>query len=85
MKVISELNEAKFNLNQLKINKNHLKKIEEIIKDMREKLGRKPTENDFDTKTKEHEADMEMLRSRISKRREERRKKILDLLKEKTD
>jgi len=85
MKVISELKEAKFNLHELKINKKHLKEIEEMIKNMREKLGRKPTEKDFDTKTKEHEADMEMLRSRISKRREERRKKVLDLLKEKTD
>ncbi|KKM96653.1 hypothetical protein LCGC14_1175950 [marine sediment metagenome] len=85
MKVISELNEAKFHLNQLKINKKFLKDIDEIIKNLRGKLGRKPTEKDFEAKTKEHEADIEMLRSRISKRREERRKKVLNLLKDKTD
>jgi len=43
--------------------------------------GKKPAKEDFEAKEKEHEAEMDKLKARIAARREERRKKVLDLLK----
>jgi len=81
MKAISELNEAIYNLNTLMIGDKYIKEIEDKIKTYQEKLGRKHDEESSITKEKEHEADMEIIKTRIAKRREERRKKVLDLLK----
>ncbi|MHA2179887.1 MAG: hypothetical protein ACXAAH_00535, partial [Promethearchaeota archaeon] len=74
-KVISELNEAKSNLKKLRIGKKYIDNIDKIIQRLQEKLGRKPT------KEKEDKADVDVLKARIKARREERRKKVLDLLK----
>jgi hypothetical protein len=81
MKAISELNEAKFNLKDLKIGKKYIKEIDIKIKSLQERLGRKPSKDDFDAKEKERKAEVDMLKTRIKARREERRKKVLDLLK----
>jgi tetratricopeptide (TPR) repeat protein len=81
MKAVSELNEAKYNLEKLKIGYKYIKEIDVKIRDLKERLGRKPSKVDFETKEKEHEVEMEKLKSRIAARREERRKKVLDLLK----
>ncbi|MBY8985975.1 MAG: hypothetical protein KGD65_12950, partial [Candidatus Lokiarchaeota archaeon] len=81
MKAVSELNEAKFNLKTLKIGKRYIKEIDIKIRELQEKLGRKPSKDDVEAKEKEHEAEMDVLKARIEARREERRKKVLDLLK----
>ena len=81
MKTVSELNEAKFNLKFLKIGKKYIKDIDAKIRKLQERLGKKPAKEDFEAKEKEHEAEMDKLKARIAARREERRKKVLDLLK----
>ncbi|MHA2087522.1 MAG: hypothetical protein ACW972_04555, partial [Promethearchaeota archaeon] len=74
-------NEAKFNLNILKIGKKYINEIDAKIQELQGKLGKKPGKDDFKSKEKEQEAEMDMLKARIAARREERRKKVLNLLK----
>ncbi|MFW9895757.1 MAG: hypothetical protein ACFFD7_08130, partial [Candidatus Thorarchaeota archaeon] len=81
MKAISEFNEAKFNLLELKIGKKYIKLIDNKVRELQTKLGKKPVKDDLIEKEKDHEAEMELLKSRIAARREERRKKVLNLLK----
>ncbi|MHA2397581.1 MAG: hypothetical protein ACXADU_01660 [Promethearchaeota archaeon] len=77
---ISELNEAKFNLNDLRIGSKYLTQIEELVKLCQEKLGRKPP---LELETAESVSDdhADVLKARLERRRQERRKKVLDLLK----
>ena len=81
MKAVSELNEAKANLKALKIGKKYIKDIDAKTRELQERLGKKPAKEDFEAKEKEHDAEMDRLKARIAARREERRKKVLDLLK----
>jgi len=81
MKAVSELNEAKANLKAFKIGKKYIKNVDAKIRELQERLGKKPTKEDSEAKEKEHDAEMNMLKARIAARREERRKKVLDLLK----
>ena len=81
MKAISELNEAKFNLKKLKSGKKYMKEIDNKINELKVKLGKKPTEDTPKSKEKIIEDEREELRARIAARREERRRKVLDLLK----
>ncbi len=81
MKSISELNEAKFNLKSLKIGKKYVDVIDIKIEELQEKLGRKSGKDDLKAKEKTYETEMDMLKTRIAARREERRKKVLNLLK----
>ena len=83
-KTISELKEAQFHLQKLKFGEKFIREIEVSINRFQEKLGRKPTEEELETKEKD-EDEMEKLKARIAKRREERRKKVLDLLKKGED
>ncbi|MFX1571728.1 MAG: hypothetical protein ACFFB0_03190 [Promethearchaeota archaeon] len=75
MKAISELNEAKFNLKKVKIDKKFIKEIDNKISEFREKLGKKP-----EVKGEAKKDEMERLKARIATRREERKKRVLDLL-----
>jgi hypothetical protein len=77
-KAISELNEANFQLNKLKIGKKNTKEINDIISNLREKLGIKPEKAKIGITSEDETSE---LRARIAARREERRKKVLDLLK----
>lgn len=81
MKAVSELNEAKANLKVLKMGKKYISDIDKKIRELQERLGKKPPKEDFEAKEKEHDAEMDRLKARIAARREERRKKVLDLLK----
>ncbi len=81
MKAISELNEAKFNLEKLKIGNIYVKEIENKISTLREKLGKKAIKKAPEGKAGVIDDENERLRARITARREERRKKVLDLLK----
>ncbi|MFX1312680.1 MAG: hypothetical protein ACFFHD_08725, partial [Promethearchaeota archaeon] len=76
MKVISELNEAKFNLKDVRIDRKFIREIDEKINEFRKKLG-----NKTELKSIEDEGEMEQLKTRIAARREERKKRVLDLLK----
>jgi len=75
-KAISELSEAKFKLKELHIGKKFMKEIDKKINEFKSKVSKKPI------KEKEElvEDEMEILRRRVAARREERRKKVLDLL-----
>ncbi|MFX1419623.1 MAG: hypothetical protein ACFE9N_11945 [Promethearchaeota archaeon] len=75
---ISELNEAKFQLSNIKMGKKFLKEIDRKINELREKLGIEPSKERLKISS---EVETEKLRARIAARREERRKKVLDLLK----
>ena len=81
MKAVSELNEAKANLNILKIGSKYIKEIDVKIRELQVRLGKKQTIEDSEAKELEHNAEMERLKARIAARREERRKKVVDLLK----
>ena len=81
MKAVSELNEAKANLKVLKMGKKYISDIDKKIRELQERLGKKSPKEDFEAKEKEHDAEMDRLKARIAARREERRKKVLDLLK----
>jgi hypothetical protein len=81
MKAVSEFNEAKFNLDTLKIGHKYIKEIDDKIRNIQEKLGRIPDKEDFEAREKEHQSETERIKARITARREERRKKVLDLLK----
>jgi len=81
MKAISELNEAKFNLEKLKIGNKYVKEIENKISTLREKLGKKAIKKAPEGKAGVIDDENERLSARITARREERRKKVLDLLK----
>ncbi len=76
MKAISELTEAKFNLKNVRIDKKFIKEIDNKINEFRKKLGKKP-EMEEDAEDDE----MERLKARIAARREERKKRVLELLK----
>jgi hypothetical protein len=79
-RAISELNEAKFNLNELSIGDDYIKQIDELVKGCQEKLGRKPAmEPEISERAPEDHANV--LRARLERRRQERKKKVLDLLK----
>ncbi|MFX1379290.1 MAG: hypothetical protein ACFFA4_09360 [Promethearchaeota archaeon] len=77
-RAISELNEANYHLGKLKIGKKFVKEINEKITDIREKLGVEPSKEKI---TISSEDEKEKLKARIAARREERRKKVFDLLK----
>ncbi|MFW9822758.1 MAG: hypothetical protein ACFFE4_07485, partial [Candidatus Thorarchaeota archaeon] len=78
-KAISELNEAKSNLLELKIGKKYIKQIDSKVGELQLTLGKKPIKDKVIAE--EEETEMELLKARIAARREERRKKVLDLLK----
>ncbi|MFX1374693.1 MAG: hypothetical protein ACFFA0_02670 [Promethearchaeota archaeon] len=75
MKTISELKESIFHLKEFQIGKKIIKEIEDKISELQKKLGKKPIAEE-----KEQENEMRILKARIAARREERRKKVLDLL-----
>ena len=79
-KAISELNEAKFKLEELKIGQNYIRQINEKITEFKAKIGMSPIEEIREVKAKVAEDEMEELRKRVATRREERRRKVLDLL-----
>ncbi len=79
-KAISELNEAKFQLKRIQKGKKWIKEIDEIVTEFREELGIKPSKKGVKVSAEE---EAEKLSARIAARREERRKKVLDLLKKK--
>ncbi|UCC18872.1 MAG: hypothetical protein JSV62_12290 [Promethearchaeota archaeon] len=81
-RAISELNEAKFQLSNIKMGKKFLKEINQKIDELREKLGIEPSKDRIKIST---EDEAEKLRARIAARREERRKKVLELLKKKME
>jgi len=81
-RAISELNEAKFQLNNIKSGKKFLKEIDEKIVELRDKLGIKPSKKKAKVSS---EDEAEKLRARINARREERKKKVLDILKKNKD
>ncbi|MFX1488162.1 MAG: hypothetical protein ACFFBI_03380, partial [Promethearchaeota archaeon] len=83
-KTISELKDAQFHLKELKFGEKFIKDIELSINTFQEKLGRKPIKEDLEKKEKEQD-EMAKLKARIAKRREERRKKVFDLLKKSED
>ncbi|MFX0021748.1 MAG: hypothetical protein ACFE9S_05445 [Candidatus Hermodarchaeota archaeon] len=77
-KAISELIEANFQLSKLKLVTNYNNEINKIITNLREELGIRPEE----AKARiSYEDESARLRARIAARREERRKKVLELLK----
>jgi len=80
-KAISELNEAKFKLESLKVGKKLLKEIDKKINEFRAKVSKKPIEEIAKVKEEAVKDEGELLRARIAARREERRKKVLELLK----
>ncbi|MFX1591754.1 MAG: hypothetical protein ACFFCL_03580 [Promethearchaeota archaeon] len=80
MKAVSELNEAKFKLKDLKIGKKFIKEIDDRISKLKTKISKKPLELE-NIKKEAVKEETELLRERIAARREERRKKVLDLLK----
>ena len=81
MKAVSELNEAKFNLKDLKIGTQIIKEVDNRIGEFQEKLGKKPAKEDIPDTEEVRKVEMEQLKARVAARREERRKKVLDLLK----
>ncbi|MFX1425911.1 MAG: hypothetical protein ACFFBE_05620, partial [Promethearchaeota archaeon] len=76
MKAISELKESRFILIELKFDNRYLKEIDNKIAELQEKLGKRSKSIE-----KEPESEKDLLKARIAARREERRKKVLDLLK----
>jgi hypothetical protein len=80
-KAISELNEAKFKIKSLKIGEKFQKELDGIITKLKGIISKKPIEELVKAKTKTKKDDRELVRERIAARREERRKKVLDLLK----
>jgi hypothetical protein len=80
MKAISELKESRYHLKNLKIDQKNIEEIDGKIIELEEKLGKKP-----EITEKIHETDTEKLKARVAARREERRKKVLDLLKKKDE
>jgi len=77
-KAISELNEAKFKIKDLKLAEKFNKEIDDTIDKFRGKVSKKPIKKIAKVKEVDY---MEKLSTRIAARREERRKKVLDLLK----
>ncbi|TKJ23660.1 MAG: hypothetical protein CEE43_03080 [Promethearchaeota archaeon Loki_b32] len=75
-KAISELSEAKFKLKELHIGKKFMKEIDKKINEFKSKVSKKPIKE----KEEPVEDEMEILRRRVAARREERRKKVLNLL-----
>ncbi|MCK4780364.1 MAG: hypothetical protein KAT57_09270, partial [Candidatus Lokiarchaeota archaeon] len=80
MKAISELSEAKFKLKELNLGKKIIEEINKKITEFRSKVSKKPLEDVGKVREETMEDEMEILRRRIAARREERRKKVLDLL-----
>ncbi len=83
MKTVSELNEAMFNLKETKIGAKYINDIQNKVKEFEEKLGKKPPEAKPEPEKEAVilENEMEELKARIAKRREERKLKVLKLLK----
>ncbi len=81
MKTVSELREALYNLKETKIGAKYLNDIKAKIKEFEEKLGKKPPEAKPEKEAVILESEMEDLKARIAKRREERKLKVLKLLK----
>ena len=83
MKAVSELNEAIFNLKETKIGAKFINDIQYKVKEFEEKLGKKPPEAKPEPEKEAVilENETEELKARIAARREERKKKVLDLLK----
>ena len=81
MKTVSELNEAMFNLKETKIGAKYINDIQNKVKEFEEKLGKKPPEAKPEKEAVILESEMEDLKARIAKRREERKLKVLELLK----
>jgi len=83
MKTVSELNEAMFNLKETKIGAKYINDIQNKVKEFEEKLGKKPPEAKPEPEKEAVilENEMEELKARIAKRREERKLKVLELLK----
>ncbi|MFW9998632.1 MAG: hypothetical protein ACFE88_00815 [Candidatus Hermodarchaeota archaeon] len=79
-KAISELNEAKFQLKEVKIEKKIIKEIDNKIIELKTKVTKKPIRELIKGKEEPSADEMEKLSKRIKARREERRKKVLDLL-----
>jgi hypothetical protein len=77
MKAITELNEAIFNLTETKIGKRYLLEIEEKINTYKKELDIK---KEPEVKKVSPKLDEDDLRAKIAKRREERRKRIDDLM-----
>lgn len=80
MKTVSELNEAIFNLKKTKIGQKYIGQIQNKIQEFKEKLGGKPPEKKPEKEAVILENEMEELKARIAKRREERKNKVLKLL-----
>ena len=76
MKAITELNEAIFNLTETKIGKRSLLEIEDKINIYKKELDIK---KEPEVKEISPKLDEEDLRTRIARRREERRRRISDL------
>ncbi|MFX1388984.1 MAG: hypothetical protein ACFE9Z_02845 [Promethearchaeota archaeon] len=76
-KAISELKEAKYNLKKLKLTKDFLDEIEKKIDELKVGIGKKPKEIIGEPQIRDEK---ELLRERIATRREERRRKVLELL-----
>jgi len=53
MKAVSELKEARANLKTLKIGKKYIKDIDAKIRELQERLGKKPAKENFEAKEKE--------------------------------
>jgi len=81
MKTISELNEALHNLKETKIGVKYINDIQNKVKEYEEKLGKKPIEAKPEKEAVILENETEELKARIATRREERKKKVLELLK----
>jgi len=83
MKTVSELNEAMFNLKETKIGAKYINDIQNKVKEFEEKLGKKPPEAKPEPEKEAVilENELEELKARIAKRREERKLKVLKLLK----
>jgi hypothetical protein len=81
MKIISELEEAKHNLKDIKIGYEFLNDIEKKLKYYKTKLGIKRIEVVSEKEDRLSKDDMNKLKERLEARREERKKKVLELLK----
>ncbi|MFX1566762.1 MAG: hypothetical protein ACFFCV_00185 [Promethearchaeota archaeon] len=79
-KSISELNEAKFKLEELKFGQNFINLINEKLIEFKTEISKSPIKEIHEVKKEIVIDEMEELRKRVAARREERRRKVLDLL-----
>ncbi|MFX1316581.1 MAG: hypothetical protein ACFE9T_12010 [Promethearchaeota archaeon] len=85
MKTVSELNEAIYNLNETNIGKKYLNDVIAKMKEFKEKLGKKLPEVKPEKEAVLVKTELDDLKTRIAKRREERKKKVLELLKKRKE